>query len=195
MKEPPRLEAIRALHEEGRYRESLPDLRALVEANPADGEANLLLGTALLQGGDAGLAVWPLRRASEHPRYAVPAGLLLARAMLDSRTAPDSLPVIHRVLELEPDNLAALALRSRAYLANGNLVEALADIDEVLARDPHNVAALVPRVTTLIALDLIDDAEAALATARERLATTDDVAKSAVLKEGQKGCRNQWISL
>ena len=174
LKEPPRLEAIRALHEEGRYRESLPDLRALVDANPADGEANLLLGTALLQGGDAGLAVWPLRRASEHPRYAVPAGLLLARAMLDSRTAPDSLPVIHRVLELEPDNLAALALRSRAYLANGNLVEALADIDEVLARDPHNVAALVPRVTTLIALDLIDDAEAALATARERLATTDE---------------------
>ena len=101
LKEPPRLEAIRALHEEGRYRESLPDLRALVDANPADGEANLLLGTALLQGGDAGLAVWPLRRASEHPRYAVPAGLLLARAMLDSRTAPDSLPVIHRVLELE----------------------------------------------------------------------------------------------
>ncbi len=173
-KDTPSLKAIRALHEEGRWRDSLPDLRALVDENPANGEANLLLGTALLQGGDAGLAVWPLRRASEHPRYAVPAGLLLARAMLDSRTAPDALPVINRVLELDPDNLGALALRSRAHLANGNLVDGLADIDRVLERDPHNVAALVPRVTTLIALDLIDDAEAALATARERLATTDE---------------------
>ena len=173
-KDTPSLKAIRALHEEGRWRDSLPDLRALVDENPANGEANLLLGTALLQGGDAGLAVWPLRRASEHPRYAVPAGLLLARAMLDSRTAPDALPVINRVLELDPDNLGALALRSRAHLANGNLVDGLADIDRVLERDPHNVAALVPRVTTLIALDLIYDAEAALATARERLATTDE---------------------
>lgn len=173
-KDTPSLEAIRDLHEKGRYQDSLPDLRALVDANPADGEANLLLGAALLQGGDAGLAVWPLRRASEDSRYAVPAGLLLARAMLDSRTAPDSLAVINRVLEIEPDNLGALALRSRAHLANGNLVDGLADIDQVLERDPNNVAALVPRVTTLIALDLIEDAEAALATARDRIATTDE---------------------
>ena len=163
-----------ALHEQGRYRESVEDLRAHVDADPADGEANLLLGTALFHSGDAGLAVWPLRRASEDPRFAVPASLLLARAMLDSRTAPDALPVIDRVLELEPDNINALSLRSRAYLATGKLVDGLADIDRVLERDPDNISALVPRVTTLIALELIDDAEVALATAQERIAKTDE---------------------
>ena len=165
---------IHALHEQGRYRETLDDLRKHVDADPSDSEANLLLGTALFQSGEAGLAVWPLRRASEDPRFTVPASLLLARAMLDSRTAPDALPVINRVLELEPENLNALALRSRAHLATGKLVDGLADIDQVLERDPGNMAALIPRVTTLISLELIDEAELALATAQERMADTDE---------------------
>ena len=95
-----KLERFQVLHEQGRYRETVGALRERVDLNPANMEANLLLGTALFHSGDAGLAVWPLRRASEDPRFAVTASLLLARAMLDSRTAPDALPVINRVLEL-----------------------------------------------------------------------------------------------
>ena len=122
---------------------------------------------------EAGLAVWPLRRATESPRYAVAAGLMLTQAMLQSRTAQDAVTAIDRVLALEPDNVNALVLRMQAYLAVGRLEDALVEIDRVLELDPDNLAVLVPRVTALIATGRIEEAEAALETARERIETTE----------------------
>ena len=62
-----------------------------------------------------GLAVWPLRAASKSPEYAIEARMLLARSMLESRTAPDAIPFIDEMLELEPENIPALVLRIQAY--------------------------------------------------------------------------------
>jgi tetratricopeptide (TPR) repeat protein len=168
------LDEIRELHRQGRFAQTVDRLRVLLDEDPSQVEANLLLGLALLRTGESGLAVWPLRRAAESPEHAVRAGLLLTQAMLQSRTAPDAIAAIDRVLALEPDNVNALVLRMQAYLATERLEDGLAEIETILALDPDNLAVLVPRVTSLIATGNIDEAEAALETARERIESTEE---------------------
>ncbi len=158
------LEEIRELHAVGQFAASIDPLRGIIDQDPSQTEAALLLGRALLRTGNAGLAVWPLRKAAETPEYAVEAGLRLTEAMLESRTAHHAVQEIDRVLAIDPDNLQALLLRVDASRAAGNLEESLADIDRVLEKDPGNLPVLVTRVTALIALDRIDEAGAALDT-------------------------------
>src|SRR5262250_467168 len=61
------LAEIRELQEQGSFAATVEPLRRLVDADPTRAEAHLLLGVALLRTGEAGLAVWPLRRAAESP--------------------------------------------------------------------------------------------------------------------------------
>src|SRR3990172_7468479 len=91
--------------------------------------------------------------------------------MLESRSSPDAVTTIDRVLAIAPENVDALELRAEAHLGTGSPVKALDDIDRVLLLDPENLSVLVPRVLALIAVERIDEAEAALETARERLET------------------------
>jgi cytochrome c-type biogenesis protein CcmH/NrfG len=108
------IDEILELHRAGRHAETVERLRVLVDQDPSRPQTNLLLGVALLRTGEAGLAVWPLRKAAESPEYAVNGNLLLARAMLDSRTAPDAIKAVDRVLEIEPEHVNALTLRVQA---------------------------------------------------------------------------------
>ncbi len=165
---------IHKLHEEGRYAATVDQLRILVDQDPSRAETQFLLGAALLLSGNGGLAVWPLRAAAKAPEYAIDARMLLARSMLESRTAPDSIPIIDEVLELEPENIPALVLRIEAYQATARHDDALATIERVLELHPENVPVLVPRVTSLIATQQIDEAEKAIEDARERIDNTDE---------------------
>ncbi len=165
---------IRKLHEEGRYLATIDELRNLVDQDPSRAETQFLLGTALLLSGNGGLAIWPLRAAANAPEYAIHARMLLARAMLESRTAPDAIQVIDEILEREPDNIAAVLLRIQAYQATGRNDDALADIARIREIDPDNVPVMVPRITALIATDQIDEAEKAIEEANEWLATTEE---------------------
>jgi len=164
---------VRELHESNRYAESIEPLRELLDENPDQPEVSLLLGTALMRTGDSSSAIWPLRRALESPDHVVEAGLLLGRAELASRTPRDVINAVEHVFQVEPDNVEALVIRAQGYLKGERYVKALADLDRVIELDPGNVHVLVPRVLALIELELIDDAEQALATAQEILATTD----------------------
>jgi tetratricopeptide (TPR) repeat protein len=165
---------IRKLHEERRYVKTIDQLRILADQNPSNAEIQFLLGSALLFSGNGGLAVWPLRAAAKAPEYAIEARMLLARSMLESRTAPDSIPIIDEILELEPENIPALVLRIQAYQGTGRNEDALVDIERVLELDPDNLPVLVPRVTALIATDQIDEAEQAIEDAREKLDNTSE---------------------
>lgn len=171
------LAEIRELHENERFEETVDPLRKIVDNNPLQAEAKLLLGRALLQTGNAGLAVWPLRSASETPQYAVDAGLLLTQAMLESRTAPDAVEEIDRVLALEPDNVQAWMLRVEANQASGNLEEALEDIDRVLELEAGMLPVLITRVTVLLGLERIDEAAVALEAAQASFGESDSVAQ------------------
>jgi tetratricopeptide (TPR) repeat protein len=137
-------------------------------------ESQFLLGSALLFSGNGGLAVWPLRVAAQAPEYAIRARMLLARSMLESRTAPDAIPFIDEILELEPENIPAHILRIQAYQGTGRNDDALVDIARVLELDPNNVPVLVPRVTALIATQQIDEAEKAIEDAREMLDNAEE---------------------
>jgi tetratricopeptide (TPR) repeat protein len=167
------LAAIRELHANKQFAESLQPLRALLDENPDQPEVNLLLGEALMRTGDSSSAIWPLRRALESPDHVVEAGILLGKAELASRTPRDVLNAVERVLEVEPENVEALGIRAQGYLKANRHEEALADLARVVEIDPGNLHVLVPRVLALIELERTDEAEQALLTANEILAASD----------------------
>jgi tetratricopeptide (TPR) repeat protein len=163
------LALVRQLQEQGRFEQSLELLRELREAHPDDPEISHLHGVALSAAGNPSLAIWPLRKAAEHPDWAVESGTLLAMLLLETGDAPDAIEAASTVLTHDPDNLEALGLRAQARLAaNREEEEALADIDRVLELDPDNLTALVPRAMALIALQRLEEAEAALETLESR---------------------------
>ena len=167
------LPEIRARQAAGDFEETIASLWEILDEDPSQTEAALLLGKALLHTGNAGLAVWPLRNAAGTPEVAVEAGVLLARAMLESRSALDAVEQIERVLEIEPDNREAPLLLVSANRSTRRIEESLADIDRVLELQPTNLAVLVTRVTALIALDRIEEAGVSLDVAQASFAASD----------------------
>lgn len=167
------LTEIRQLQEDGRFRDSVAPLQALLEEDRERPELHYLLGQALFQIGQSSSAIWPLRRAVEHPTYAVQAGLLLTRALLLGRNADDAVAAADRVLEVEPENVIARELHIEALSAGTRYEEALQEIDRVLELDPENLTVLGPRLAALIALERIDEAESALEAARHQLDVTE----------------------
>ncbi len=175
------LAAIRQQHSEGRFQASLEPLRKIVDADPSNPDATMLLGRALMMSGNSGLAVWPLRRATEVPEYAVEAGLLLAEAMIASRAAPDALEEIDLVLSLEPDNMQARVLRAEANQANGKFEDALEDVERALDIDDTHLPLLISRVTLLISLKEIEEAGEALSEALESFESSDETVSQPML--------------
>jgi cytochrome c-type biogenesis protein CcmH/NrfG len=55
------LQEIRESHDAGRFEDTIGPLRKIIDQDPSQTEATLLLGKALLRTGNGGLAVWPLR--------------------------------------------------------------------------------------------------------------------------------------
>ncbi len=167
------LDEIRGLHARNRYEESLEGLRTLMDEDPTDPEVNYLLGKTLMQIGEPSLAIWPLRRAVESPEYAFDAGMMLARATLDSRMPGDASSAVELALAVEPDNVEALALRAHANLKAARHEDALADIERAVELDPDNLALLVPRVLVLLEFERVDEAEAALDAGEHTVETTE----------------------
>jgi predicted Zn-dependent protease len=156
------LDEIRRLHARNQYEESLEGLRALMDEDPTDLEVNYLFGKTLMHIGELSLAIWPLRRAVESSGYAFDAGMLLARATLDSRTPEAAIGAVDIALAAEPDNVEALALRAHANLKASRHADALADVARAVELDSDNSAILVPRVLVLLEFERIDEAEAVL---------------------------------
>jgi predicted Zn-dependent protease len=156
------LDKIRRLHARNQYEESLEGLRALMDEDPTNLEVNYLFGKTLMHIGELSLAIWPLRRAVESSEYAFDAGMLLARATLDSRTPEAAIGAVDIALAAEPDNVEALALRAHANLKASRHADALADVARAVELDSDNPAILVPRVLVLLEFERIDEAEAAL---------------------------------
>jgi tetratricopeptide (TPR) repeat protein len=177
------LAEIRAQHANGRYGESVDQLRGMVEADPENAELNFLLGEALYHTGNLGLAVWPLRRAAESEEFAVRANLLIADLVLQTREVKDAIEPLDRVLETEPDNVDALLMRSWAHLRGQRYEEAFADLERVRAIDPDHIDAIVPRAMAMIGLERFDEVEELLESARKELESAEE-AEQATLASG-----------
>ena len=166
------LDGIHALHARNQFEESLEELRALMDEDPTDPEVNYLFGKALMNIGEPSLAIWPLRRAVKYPEYGFEAGMLLARATIDSRTPENAIAAVDIALAAEPHNVDALALRALANVKAARYADAWVDVERAVALDPDHPAILVPRVLTLLEFERIDEAEAALDADKRALGNT-----------------------
>jgi len=169
-----RLEQIRSLQEAGEHAATLAPLRELLEKTPDDPELNHLYGVALLRTGQPELAVWPLRKAAQHPDRALEDGLLLARALLGGGSAEDAVQQATRVLELAPDRVDALRLLVEARVQARQNEEVLVDVERLLALLPGDPGALLARLMALLNLDRADEAERALAELRVAVEGAED---------------------
>jgi tetratricopeptide (TPR) repeat protein len=148
-----RLAEVRALQDAGQFSESVEPLRQLLSKNPDQGEANYLLGVALVQTGQLSLAVWPLEKATADPAQSMTAGLLLASAFLGLQAHEDAVRVATKVLEQDPARVAALKVRAQALLGANQREEALKDTTRLRELAPEDYPALLIHATILAELD------------------------------------------
>lgn len=168
------LESVRELQAAGQWESAAEELRALLDSDPESADLNLAYGQCLLQLQDPSRAVWPLRKAAESEAHAVDAGLLLSQALLQTSNPQEAAAAASAVLERDPGQQAALQLRARALLAAKQEEQALADADRLLALHPDDQEALLARLTALLVLTRVDEAEAAIRSARERFVGRED---------------------
>lgn len=156
-----RLAEIHALQDAGQFNESVEPLRSLLAEDPEQGEANYLLGLALVRTGQLSLAVWPLEKASSDPGQALGAGLLLASTFLGLQAHEDAVRVATKVLEQDPSRSAALKIRAQALLGANRREEALQDTIRLRELAPDDYSALLVHATILAELGRIEEAEKA----------------------------------
>jgi tetratricopeptide (TPR) repeat protein len=158
------LEKVRVLQDEKNdFKDTLEPLRKLIEARPDDPEVHYRYARALIATGDAGLALWPLEKAIESPDWLEKAGLTLATTRITQGAYDEAIAVCNRILEKMPDQVQALWLRATAYmLSRRGYEQALADSERVLELDPDKDEAESVRVISLLALQRVDEAAAAL---------------------------------
>ena len=168
----PELDPLRrasALAQEGEIDEALALLRKAVEAEPSNPGINHAFGIMLLRNGQAGLAVWPLRRAAEDPARRHDASVHLATALLSSQNGHEAIRVINEVLEAQPERFDALRLRANAYLSIRDWDALLADVAMLMETFPAEWSLHDTRVSALMALKRYDEASAALSDLREEV--------------------------
>jgi len=168
----PTLENVLELHAAQNFARSIPLLEEMLDATPGDRKLNRLYGIALMSIGQPVPAIWPLEKAAEKSDAPLEDVLLLGRAHLAGGSPTDARGVADRLLERAPDLLEARNLRIEANLAVLKHEDALADIDFVLQHRPDDASALVNRANVLLLLERTEDAEEAIAEAREALAAS-----------------------
>jgi len=169
----PNLDELRSFQQAGRFAETIGPLRGRLEETPDDPELNHLYGLALLQTGQAALAIWPLRKSAQDPERAADDGVLLIQAILAGGSAEDAVVVAERVLETAPDRVDLLRLKIAARMKAKQNEKALDDIERLLELKPDDSGALISRLVALLSLDRADEAEQALAEFGEALANVE----------------------
>lgn len=158
----------------GQYQASLEPLRQILAERKGDPEVDYLYGLALSRLGQASLAEWPLREAMKDPKWLVRAGAQLVHGALVTRNFPVAIEAATRVLEVEPENVDVLLMRANAYAySRMNPEPALADAEHVLKLDPDNLDAMEPKILSLLALNRIDEAAAAIKDLGKRIKEKD----------------------
>jgi predicted Zn-dependent protease len=111
-----RIQEIQTRQQAGEIAQTLEPLREMLEETPDDPELNHLYGVALLGTGQPELAIWPLRKAAQHPDRAIDDGLLLGLALLRGGSAADAVEQALHVRELAPERIDVLRLLLQARL-------------------------------------------------------------------------------
>ncbi|MGD8308189.1 MAG: tetratricopeptide repeat protein, partial [Chromatiales bacterium] len=165
------LEQARKWLDDGNPKAAVIELKNVLQSDPANAGARILLGDVYLRLGDAQSAEKEFRRAAdlgaEKPRWQAGLGEALLRQgrfdeLLWDIPPDDSQPGPHRQTVLE--------LRGRAWIGEGDLDRALTSFDQALEIGPPTAAALVGKARVRA---LRGDTGAALELAGEALALDD----------------------
>ena len=158
---------------------ALEVLREAVEESPGDPALNHLYGQALIANQQAGLASWPLRRATEDPEWAVKSGLLLTQSLLLTQNHHEAVRAADAVLADDPDNLAAVRLRADARLGAQMPDAAIEDLTRLIEAFPDELLHREKKLNVLLDQERFDEAEALLADLRRAVEVRDDLPDSA----------------
>lgn len=156
------LAEVRIQQEIGSYAESIETLRVLLDEEPNNPEANLLLGTAQLNLGQPALAIWPLELATQSPEFSVVANLALGSAFMRLDQLTQAIEAADRVLAdetVEPElRMGALRLRAAIHLKDEQHEEVIADVARLLVDSPDDAGALSLRANALLGLGRTEEA-------------------------------------
>lgn len=160
------LAEVRVQQEIGSYKESVDTLRAILDEDPNNPEANFLLGSAQLALGQPALAIWPLELATRAPEFAVKANLALGSAYLQLDQSTPAVEAADRVLD-DPEASAeerrgALRLRAAVHLQDEQNEEVIADVERLLAEWPEDADGLSLRASALLGLGRTEEAAATM---------------------------------
>jgi tetratricopeptide (TPR) repeat protein len=154
-----RLAEARALHDVGRFADSIELLRELVAREPEHAEAWYLLGAALAQSGEPSLAVFPLEKARAAPDHRVAAGLLLASTYVRLEAWDEAIRCADDVLAADPERSSARRLRALALLGAKRPEQALPDAQRLHEAAPDDYEAGLLHGTVLAQLGRLEEAE------------------------------------
>ena len=154
-----RLERGQAAFESGEYRSAMIDARNVLQQEPENVEARLLLGRSSIRLNDAATAEKELRRATDLGADFRAVAVDLGQALLSLRKFEQLLEEIQPELaQSEEERLAILRLRGDAMLGTERPDLARGLFLEVLAVDSQNLPARLGIVSSYVAED--DDAGA-----------------------------------
>ena len=132
---------------------AIPQIDALIQAQPNNPYFHELKGQALLEGGRPVDAIAPLRRAIALAPNAALIRIMLGQALVatdDTRHSDEAIALLHVAMQREPDALEVYAQLAMAYGHKGNLADAdLASAQAALARgDMKTARELASRAKT-----------------------------------------------
>ena len=171
------IEAARDQLSAGKPAKAVEILQDAVEADRSNSEYKLMLGMALLQNRQPGLAVWPLRRAAETPDQRTTALFHLALALYQSRNGLEAARVAEELLDDHPNHWRALRLKINAHVTERQWDHALQDLERLIDAFPEELALYDTRINGLLAEKRFDEASEELAAQRERAASRSDVSE------------------
>lgn len=137
-----RLSLARLLADAGRPAEAVGELRAALDAQPADPEARLLLGAALEKLGEYDLCRQVAEWMIETDPYSMEAHRLAATSYLKTDQSRAAIPHLRKIVNIEFDNLDVQSELADALSLSGEHDKALTALEGVLNEDPTNVVAL-----------------------------------------------------
>ena len=151
------------------YLESATDCEQIIEMEPDNFTAYLLLAKAEQNIGDLQKAICHLDKAIDIKESYIEGYTLRADIYLAMERGDNALADVEKVIELAPEDETAYLLRARIYELIGNEKSALLDYQLVLELNPFNEAAYIPAGRLLMAAEKYYDALALFNEATESI--------------------------
>lgn len=153
------LAELRARQDQGRAAETLDEYSRLADQHPEHPEVNFRLGIAMIAAGRPTEALFPLQKAADDERLAVPAGIVLASTLAQTANHAESLRAAERVLERDAESEAALLILTSAAIELHDGKLALESAQKLVAKSPDNTNYRLAHAAALAESGRLDDAE------------------------------------